>query len=401
MPSASLTPAVPWFIMYAVNGEAADAIRDTLNREWGMPVQEPARPLVGYFCTYTPLELLHAAGAYARRVFPPEPGAPRELDLHRVAAHLPGFVCPYMKRALEHALTGDAPAMAGLVHAYSCDVTCGVFNIWKELFHPEVAIMLHQPYRLNPASLDYYLAELRGCARVLEALTGRAVTDEGLREAAALYNRQRSYLRRLAAGLTDAPPLISATAFLELVLFCQLRPVEQANSLLERTMELAAGALDAAGHAERETPDIGRVLVSGSVLEDARALHLVEEAGGRVVAEDLCTGSRWYAEDIAADGDPWAALAERYMGRTPCPTRDSAAVRAQRLDTMIAASRAGSVLFLVQKFCDPHLADIPLLREHLAAKGVPSLLLELEDEGPATEQWKTRLETFFQLGREE
>lgn len=384
--------------MYAVNGEAADAIRDILKREWGTPVHGSNRPLIGYFCTYTPVELLHAAGARARRIFPPEPGVPAELDLHRVAAHLPGFVCPYIKRALEHALAGHAPRMDGLVHAYSCDVTCGVFNIWKELFRPEVAVMLHQPYRLNEASLDYYLEELRGCARALQVLTGQAVTDDGLCEAAALYNGQRAYLRRLGAGRSETPPLLSAPAFLELVLFCQLRPVEQANSLLEQVLELLGGGSGAGGPAESEPADPRRVLASGSVLQDARALELVEQAGGRVVADDLCTGSRWYAEDIGEMGDPWIALAERYMGRTPCPTRDSARARSVRLEALLEASGAGSVLFLVQKFCDPHLADIPLLREFLAGKAIPSLVLELEDEGPSAEQWKTRLETFFHLG---
>lgn len=358
------------------------------------PVQADM-PQVGYFCTYTPVELIYASGAWARRIFPPEPGAAAPLDLHRVAAHLPGFVCPFIKRALEHALSGDAPRMDGLVHAYSCDVTCGAFNIWKELFKPEVAVMLHQPYRFNPASLEYYLDELRSCAGALQALTGREVTADGLLEAVTVYNYQRGMLRRLAAGLSagEGPP---ASVLLELVLFCQLRPVEQANRLLERVSALGTGGM------EMPPPgDPRRVLVSGSVLEDARPLELVEEAGGRVVADDLCTGSRWYAEDVGTEGDPWEAVAERYLGRIPCPTRDSAAARAQRLADIIESSQAGSVLFLVQKFCDPHLADIPLLRESLTASGIPSMVLELEDEGPSAEQWKTRLETFFHLGREE
>ncbi len=384
-------------MMDAVNSDVAQAIGDALKQEWGRPVKRET-PLVGYFCTYTPVELLHAAGTEARRIFPPEPGSAASLDLHRVAAHLPGFVCPYMKRALEYALAGGIPRMEGLVHAYSCDVTCGTYNIWKDIFSPQVAVMLHQPYRLNAASLEYYLDELRACARTLENLTGRAVTDEGLREASALYNRQRGYLRRLAEARARAGEP-GAQAFLEMVLLCQLRPVEQANAFLNRAIEMTKDSAppESAG---RKAGDARRVLVSGSVLEDARALDLVEEAGGQVVADDLCTGSRWFAEDIAEDGDPWVALAERYMGRTPCPTRDSAEARSERLGELIRSSGAGLVLFILQKFCDPHLADVPLLREWLSRQGIPSLLLELEDEGPSAEQWKTRLETFFHLGGE-
>lgn len=382
-------------MMGAVKSEAAEAIRDALRKEWGKPIKRDL-PLVGYFCTYTPVELLHAAGAEARRIFPPEPGSLTPLDLHRVAAHLPGFVCPYMKRALEHALAGGIPRMVGLVHAYSCDVTCGTYNIWKEVFAPQVAVMLHQPYRMNAASLEYYLDELHSCARALESLTGREVTDDDLREAIALYNAQRGYLRRLAGARTRAGEP-GAGEFLEMVLLCQLRPVEQANVFLEQMIELAG---EPGESAEPEPVDVRRVLVSGSVLEDAQAIDLVEQAGGKVVSDDLCTGSRWFAEDVAEDDDPWVALAERYMGRTPCPTRDSAEARSKRLAELLSASGAGSVLFILQKFCDPHLADVPLLREWLSGQGIPSLLLELEDEGPSVEQWKTRLETFFHLGRE-
>ncbi len=377
--------------------EAAETIKELLREEWGKPVKADM-PLVGYFCTYTPVELICAAGAQARRIFPPEPGSSAPMDLHRVAAHLPGFVCPFIKRALENALAGDAPRMDGLLHAYSCDVTCGAFNIWKEVFKPDVAVMLHQPYRFNPASLEYYLEELRGSARALQVLTGREVTVDGLLKSATVFNEQRGMLRRLAAGLIrgEGPP---ADVMLELVLLCQLRPVEQANGLLERVCELAAST---AGVANELPPpgDPRRVLVSGSVLEDSRPLKLIKEAGGCVVADDLCTGSRWYAEDVGTEGDPWEAVAERYLGRIPCPTRDSAAAREQRLADIVETSQAGSVLFLVQKFCDPHLADIPLLRESLTAAGIPSMVLELEDEGPSGEQWKTRLETFFHLGRE-
>ncbi len=384
-------------MIYAVKSEAADAIREIIREEWGRPAGWDG-PLVGYFCTYTPLELLHAAGARARRVFPPEPPG-KELDLHRAAAHLPGFVCPFIKRSLEHALAGGVPHLDGLVHAYSCDVTCGVFNIWKEHLKPEVAVMLHQPYRLNPASLQYYRDELRGCAQALAGLTGQVITAEGLREAAELYNGQRSYLRRLAEELRGAAQRIPAALLFELVIFCQLRPVEQANALLKRVCKV----LDGQAGPEPDVPnaDVRRAIVSGSVLEDARAFRLVGEAGGQVVADDLCTGSRWYEEDISVEGDPWEELAVRYLGRIPCPTRGTAQMRSERLASLLDASQAGSVLFLTQKFCDPHLADVPLLREFLQSRGVPSLLLELEDEGPADEQWKTRLETFFHLGREE
>jgi benzoyl-CoA reductase/2-hydroxyglutaryl-CoA dehydratase subunit BcrC/BadD/HgdB len=49
-----------------------------------------------------------------------------------------------------------------------------------------------------------------------------------------------------------------------------------------------------------------------------------------------------------------------------------------------------------QKFCEPHLADHPLLKNVLIEKGIPQIQLELEAEG-LSGQMQTRLEGFFEM----
>jgi benzoyl-CoA reductase/2-hydroxyglutaryl-CoA dehydratase subunit BcrC/BadD/HgdB len=64
---------------------------------------------------------------------------------------------------------------------------------------------------------------------------------------------------------------------------------------------------------------------------------------------------------------------------------------------MIEKSRAQGVIFVLLKFCDPHAFDFPYIKELLDRQGIPSLLLEIEDQQTSLEQLKTRVEAFIEL----
>ncbi|MCK5202536.1 MAG: 2-hydroxyacyl-CoA dehydratase, partial [Desulfobacterales bacterium] len=49
------------------------------------------------------------------------------------------------------------------------------------------------------------------------------------------------------------------------------------------------------------------------------------------------------------------------------------------------------------KFCDPHAFDFPYIKELLDRAGIPSMLLEIEDQQISAEQLRTRIEAFIEL----
>jgi benzoyl-CoA reductase subunit C len=75
-----------------------------------------------------------------------------------------------------------------------------------------------------------------------------------------------------------------------------------------------------------------------------------------------------------------------------------------RLNRVMALAREWGVegaILVQQKFCDPHEGDIPPLRAHLEAHGIPTLLLEF-DTTLAAAQVATRVEAFLEtLGMED
>ena len=95
--------------------------------------------------------------------------------------------------------------------------------------------------------------------------------------------------------------------------------------------------------------------------------------------------------------DPFEALTESYFAMPPCTTRDSAVE--DHIDYLVdKASRtdARGVIFLMVKFCEPELFDVPQVVEGLKEKGLATLLVECEMNQAFSGQLVTRLEAFVE-----
>jgi benzoyl-CoA reductase/2-hydroxyglutaryl-CoA dehydratase subunit BcrC/BadD/HgdB len=165
--------------------------------------------------------------------------------------------------------------------------------------------------------------------------------------------------------------------------------LEEVAAQLEKD---AAAATAPAGPAKK------RVVLSGGICNHPDIYTIVEEAGGAIVGDDLCTGSRYFGGRIDEAAEPIAAIAERYRERVVCPAKHSGLTgRANHLVQLVREKRADGVIFFLLKFCDPHAFDYPYLRESLAQEKIPSMLLEVEDRLPADGQLRTRFEAFIEM----
>ena len=79
--------------------------------------KQAGRKVFGYFCNYTPEEIVHAAGILPVRVR----GSSENVD--QADAHLPSFCCSYMRSALDQALKGR----------YGYRRPAGSFFLWLNL----------------------------------------------------------------------------------------------------------------------------------------------------------------------------------------------------------------------------------------------------------------------------
>ncbi|HDP81092.1 MAG TPA: 2-hydroxyacyl-CoA dehydratase [Spirochaetes bacterium] len=338
---------------------------------------------IGWFCTYTPLELIHAAG------FTPVRLGGMGAAVEQADLLTPTFLCPFLRQAVARALEGGYDFLWGLVQGYTCDAACGAAAVWEENFPGRLFHSLPLPYNDSPASREFCRAAMYELLDKLIA-AGGVYSDEHLEESLGLYGR----LRRLLDGLQNPRARLEngldASEVLAITNAVYTLPPENAVALLEELLPLppAPGPKKDGG-----VP----VLVSGSVIEDGLVLDLLEDCGGTVAADDLCSGSRGLYPLDGEGEAPMDRLVDRLMKRAPCPARCRAEDRAAYLAGLIEASGARGAVFILQKFCTPHLADLPALTAALKGMGLPSLLIELEETGLSEGQLRTRFESFFEM----
>jgi benzoyl-CoA reductase subunit C len=355
-----------------------DAARAPLG-DW--PARYPGYRAMGYLCSYVPEEMIHAAG------FAPVRLRASSTPLRQADAHLQSFTCALCRSTLDQVLGGEMEFLEGTVFAHTCDAMQALADLWRMntgASHFVETVM--QPANLdNPAVRPYLIAELNRFRERLAALAGRPITDDDLRDSIALYDETRRLVGRFQ-GLRDR---LSASGFYAVLDAAQVVPREMFNPLL---VELSTGLKGAA-----RRPDGPRLFLAGAVLDEPRLLELIDDLGARVAGDDLCSSSRLFFDQVGAEGDPVANLADYYLRRPPCPTKFHAAHDPARyLLEQVREVGAEGVAFVIEKFCEPHAFDYARVLPALDETDMPHLLLEME-QTPSLEALRTRLQAFVEM----
>ena len=347
-----------------------------------------SRKVVGYFCSYTPEELIFAADALPFRIF----GVNERI--HLSDSHLQSYCCSLVRRSLEDALSGHLNFLDGVVFPHTCDSIQRLSDIWRLnlsfAFHIDVIL----PVKLNSESAREYLTDIiRKFRRDLEIAINTSISDESLKHSIIIYNRIRSGIRRIYELRQVNPDVINGSDVHTII---RSSMIMDRNLYLKKLDEIVT-ELEAKKNDKRNT-ERKRLVLSGGTCSHPDFYQMIEEAGGVVVWDDFCTGSRYFEDLINTDIDPITAISERYLNRIVCPAKHSSLTgRVESLLEMVKKNNAEGVIFLFLKFCDPHAFDYPYLKDALDSEGIPNMLIEVEDQLPSEGQLKTRLEAFLEM----
>jgi bzd-type benzoyl-CoA reductase N subunit len=346
------------------------------------------RKIVGTFCSYAPEEIIVAAGAHPLRLF----GTGEKISL--AEAHLQSYCCSLVRGALEDALGDRLAFLDGVVFPHTCDSIQRLSDIWRLNIDHGFHLDLVLPVKLDTPSARQYLVDvLKRFREELGAKLGAAITDDDLRAAIALYNRIRAALTRIYKLSGDRTGLLKGSDLYALTRAAMIIDRTRLAPLLEEVVSGLERAPGEAAETERK-----RVILSGGVCNHPDVYTVIEEAGGMVVGDDLCTGSRSFEGRIDETAEPVAAIAERLLERVVCPAKHMGlTVRADHLVRLTRQKRAQGVVFFLLKFCDPHAFDYPYLKEALDREGIASMVIEVEDRLPADGQLRTRFEAFIEM----
>jgi benzoyl-CoA reductase/2-hydroxyglutaryl-CoA dehydratase subunit BcrC/BadD/HgdB len=359
-------------------------------------VPHTAGKKIGIYCMAVPEELIYAAGALPIRLCAGSGDAAEAGE-----ALFPDVSCPMVKSATGFTRTGALPFYRGcdlVVIPATCD--------WKTklgavLSRHVPVMMLNVPKgKSTENSRAFWYSEIRRLARTLEKTTHRSITRQRLRKAMALVREAQNEFRRLQTLRMDDLCLIrgrDATAVANAWFYMEAGAWTAAVRGLNA--ELLARRKSGRGSAPPSAP---RILLTGSpvIFPNWKIPDLIENAGGALVCDELCSSGRmlW---DMACIDEPLLdemldALADRCLLPCTCPVFTDTEDRQARLLRMIRDYRIEGVVHHVLKGCHPYDMELRPLEAELAAAGISQLKIETDYSPEDTEPLRTRIEAFVE-----
>jgi benzoyl-CoA reductase subunit C len=345
---------------------------------------------VAVYPVWAPAEVIHAAGVLPLALL----GGGAAVELTHADARFQSFVCSIAKSTLELGFQGLVKGVDGFVFSNICDVARNLGSLYKRNFPDVFVEYLHLPQNSTSSAVaGYAAAELRRLAAGFEGAFGLPVTDTALDRSIETYNVLRARLRALYTFRIDHPEKFSTSELYVVERALTMAPPEEGRAWLETLLAELPGRV-------AKPRDRLRVVVEGAFCEQPPLglLEVLEEAGCYVVEDDFLLGWRWFATDVDGNGDPFARLGRAYVDRSlPSSTRhESRTHRADGLVEKVRRSRAGAVVFMPAKFCEPALFDYVLMKQGLDRAGIPHLLVEFEEKMWTFERTRNEIETFVE-----
>ncbi len=353
--------------------------------------------VIGTFCIYVPEEIIRALGGLCVGLC-----AGAEWAYDEVEQLLPRTTCALIKSAMGFKIGRVCPYVESadlVIGETTCDGKKKAYELFGELAPTYV---MELPQMKRPQDLELWRGELDRLVAKLEEVSGRSLAFAALQRATMEVNDKRRALQRLNAARAASPVPISGKDALLAVQVAFYDDVPRFTQMVNAIAdELERRIAEGRGVVPAEAP---RVLVTGSPMSipNWKVHDLVEKAGGVVVAEELCTGSRYYEELVAEDATTVEGLlddiAEKYLDiNCACFTPN-----AGRIDDVLRLAKeyeADGILHYALQFCAPYQIEATSVERAAEEAGLPVLRVDtdysLEDVG----QLGTRIEAFLEMLR--
>ena len=344
--------------------------------------------IFGWLCTYIPEEIIHAAGILPIRIV----GYSRETDLDEGTAYLYVNNCSFSRSCLQLGLQGDYDFLDGVVGGSTCDGARRLFDLWRNYIGTPFHHVLTIPRKYTEKAHSLYFHEVEQFTLHLEEYLGFEISDEALRASINLYNKTRQLLMQLYEFRKRDNPPITGAETMEVLNASYRMPKEVFNEWLKGLLE----EIEASGNTHKHR---ARLMLVGSVLTNTEFMKSIEDQGGLVVTDELCTSTRYWTDPVIIDEkiSLREAVARRYLNNFPCARMFPSDERFNRIMQFAQDYRVDGVISQIVRYCVPYCHDLPLLTRKLKAKRVPILALDVEYGTSGSGQIATRVQAFLEM----
>ena len=354
--------------------------------------KEAGQKVVGHYCLYSPMEMAVAGGAIAVSLC-----GTRQDAIPKAEEILPRTLCPLIKSSYGFALLDSCHYLASsdLVVA---DTTCdGKKKMYELLGRMKEIHMLQLPQNQDPETArpfwENQFARLRDKMR---QKFGIPLTDDDLRAAIKLMNRERTALKNLFDLSKNPRPPYTGLELMEISFKTGFLPnKEDSIRHLEALYEEGLRMIE---EGRSKVPEGAlRLLLTGvpSGMGSHKVVQLAEELGAVVVVSDNCTSYKKVNLFMDEEAPPLKEMADRYLD-LPCAVMSPNPGRYERLRELSREFKADGVIDLVWQGCHPFATEAYSVGDFVRSElGLPYLLLETDYSESDLAPLRLRLEAFI------
>lgn len=358
-------------------------------------ISEAGVPVVGTYCTFTPWELVRAAGGISVSLC-----STSDKPIAAAEKHLPRNLCPLIKSSYGFALTDTCP------YFHFCDIVIGettcdgkkkMYELLNEL-RPTHVMQLPQDPK-HEMSRTLWKHEILRLKKVLEERFGVEITDEKIREAITLRNKINEAALRFYDTAALPVPMVSGKEIMLISDFIKLnfeyeKTADKLNELADAILEAyAAGQCrkDIAAH---------RICITGCPMGKSleKVVDAIEspESGSVVVGFENCGNLKSMHYKVREDIDPIDALTEKYLS-IPCSVMSPNGERLGLLREYVKKYHADAVVDVILQACHTYNVETYSVKQFLADEGVPYMSVETDYSQGDVGQLSTRFGAFAEM----
>lgn len=357
-------------------------------------LKERGTPVVGIFCTYTPIELIHAAGAAAVSLC-----GTSDVPIPHAEKHLPKNLCPLIKSSYGFAVSETCPYFYFsdlIVGETTCDGKKKMYELLGEMKPTHV---MHLPQGQDKDhAFRYWREELVSLKKVLEEKFDIEITEDMLSAEIKERNRERKVLLDFYELGKLNPSPISGRELNETIesMGFQFDRKSKRDFIEERIKELRDKYESELKGTKTGRP---RILITGCPVGGVREkiLKTIEDSGADIVAFENCSGVREKATFVDESIDPIDALTAKYLN-VSCSVMTPNPRRFQALDEMIDEYQIDGVIEIVLQACHTFAVESYNVKRLVTEKkDKPYLYIETDYSKLDVGQINTRISAFLEM----
>ncbi len=348
---------------------------------------------VGWVCSYTPDEIIHAAGFNPVRLLPVDQPSAFSDSL------LPPNICPFARQIAGNLEAGLYGKLEGVVIANSCNAMMHLFNVLSKKAQGKnnmFIYLLDLPRQNTSIAVDYYVWQLEKLTEYLGS-HGEEVTVNRLLKAINLYARTIALLDKLSTSNRNLLPSDNPLEFYDLVVATTTNSREEVNLNLEKRLKESTSS-ELKGASVNDP-----CLVLTGAIPPRDLIEIIASKSPFPLLQENCMTTRYFKrlqpqmfESCQSIREILSLLSRDYLEKLSCP-RMMNDNRKKYYRLLIEQLNVKGIIFYDFGFCDLHHYDSLILSAFASKKEIPFLKITSEPGQINSGQLETRLEAFIEM----